>query len=133
MVIKAESAQPIIDSVPGMEPFDESQLPSRDVVPIAPGDVTPQMMNHAIASPYNQVGGGILEKSANTEQQIDVPVAAQHAAAKAIESVTKGPNAQPLLTEADITRMTTMRGGQRPTQEQIDTINKARTNGLHLS
>jgi hypothetical protein len=131
MVIKAGEAQPIIDHVPGMEPFDESQLPSREVAPVMPNDVTPQMRNHAIGTPYNQLGGGILEKPASTEQQAEVSEPVRHAAAKAVEFVIAEQSAQKPLTSADISRISAMRGGQRPTQEQIDGMNKARENGIH--
>jgi len=69
--------QPIIEHVPGMPPVDESQLPNRNVVPIADNDVTPAMMNHAIGSPYNRIGAGLLEKPAET---VAIPPQAQHAA-----------------------------------------------------
>lgn len=77
---------PIIDSVPGMAPFDQSQLPNANVVPIAPEDVTPAMMNHAINSPYNRVGGAVLEKPADAAETDAKPAEeVQHVAAKALE------------------------------------------------
>ena len=79
MVIKAELAQPMIDQVPGMAPFDESQLPNRGVVPIAPENVTPAMMNHAIGSPYNKA-------ALSFEKPAEVAPAAQHAAGATLEA-----------------------------------------------
>lgn len=79
--------QPIIDAVPGMATFDESQLPSRGVVPIPNEAVTPAMMNHAIGSPYNQLGGGRLEKpAAASEQGGEAVPAAQHVGGTALEA-----------------------------------------------
>lgn len=49
--MSSESPQPLITEVPGAEPFT-GNLPDSRRVPIPADQVTPQMYNHAIGSPY---------------------------------------------------------------------------------
>jgi hypothetical protein len=70
----AEAPEPIIDHVPGMEPFT-GQLPDRRIVRIPQDQVTPQMRANAMFSPDNDHPGAfkpeVITEPSRAEQPME--------------------------------------------------------------